>query len=268
MSAYRTLLFAVDRGVATITLNRPRQRNAIGDGMRDELADAYAACDRDDSVRAIVLTGTPPAFCAGADLSGGDQTFAAPGPGFTAAGVAVPAWSLSKPVIAAVNGHALGLGLTLALQCDIRFFAADARYGVVQIRRGVVGDAYAHWVLPRLVGIANAAEILLTGAVFDGHRAVQLGLGSRVLDAAEVLPAAMDLARDIAENTAPMSVAASKRLLWDSFDLDREAVGARETEIHLQLMGHEDAKEGVRAYLEGRPPNWTAQPRDPTAQPD
>jgi enoyl-CoA hydratase/carnithine racemase len=93
---------------------------------------------------------------------------------------------------------------------------------------------------------------------------VQLGLGSRVLDAADVLPAALELARDIAENTAPMSVAASKRLLWDSFDLDREAVGARETEIHLQLMGHEDAKEGVRAYLDGRPPNWTGPPRDPT----
>jgi enoyl-CoA hydratase/carnithine racemase len=265
LPSYRTLLTAVDRGVATITLNRPRQRNAVGDGMRDELADAYRVCGSDDSVRVIVLTGTPPAFCAGADPSGGEQTFAEPGPGFSAAGIAVPAWSLSKPVIAAVNGHALGLGLTLALQCDIRFFAADARYGVVQVRRGIVGDAFAHWVLPRLVGIANAAEILLTGAVFDGHRAVQLGLGSRVLDAADVLPAALDVAHDIAENTAPMSVAASKRLLWDSFDLDREAVGARETEIHLQVMGHEDAREGVRAYLAGRGPKWTGTPRDPTA---
>jgi enoyl-CoA hydratase/carnithine racemase len=215
-------------------------------------------------VRVIVLTGTPPAFCAGADLGGGEQTFAEPGPGFSAAGIAVPAWSLSKPVIAAVNGHALGLGLTLALQCDIRFFAADARYGVVQVRRGVVGDAYSHWVLPRLVGIANAAEILLTGAVFDGQRAVELGLGSRVLDAGDVLPAALQLAHDIAENTAPMSVAASKRLLWDSFDLDREAVGARETDIHLHVMGHEDAREGVRAHLQGRPPRWTGTPHDPT----
>jgi len=105
------LLFAVDRGVATVTLNRPQQRNAIGDGMRDELAGAYRACDRDDSVRVIVLTGTPPAFCAGADLGGGEQTFAEPGPGFSATGIDVPAWTLSKPVIAAVNGHAIGLGL-------------------------------------------------------------------------------------------------------------------------------------------------------------
>lgn len=262
---YRTLLTHVDAGVATITLNRPAQRNAIGDGMRDELADAYRMFDDDERVRAVVLTGTPPAFCAGADLAPGENTFTAPGAGFSAAGIDVPAWTLSKPVIAAVNGHAIGLGLTLALQCDIRLFADDARYGVVQVRRGVVGDAGSHWILPRLVGIARAAEILLTGTTFDGHRAVELGLGSRVLPADEVLPAALALARDIAENTAPMSVAASKRLLWDSFDLDRAAVAARETEIHLRLMGHDDAKEGVRAFLQRRPPAWTGRPIDPTA---
>jgi enoyl-CoA hydratase/carnithine racemase len=262
---YRTLLLAIDTGVATITLNRPEQRNAVGDGMREELADAYLTCDRNDDVRAIVLTGAPPAFCSGADLGSGEDTFAAPGPGFTAAGIDVAAWTLSKPVIAAVNGHAIGLGLTLALQCDIRFFAADARYGVVQVRRGVVGDAYSHWVLPRLVGIANAAEILLTGATFDGNRAVALGLGSRVLDADEVLPAALEVAHDIAENTAPMSVAASKRLLWDSFDLDRAAVGRRETDIHVAIMGHDDAREGVRAFMANRRPQWSGNPVDPTA---
>ena len=262
---YRTLLLANDGGVATITLHRPRQRNAVGDGMREELADAYRTCDRDDDVRVIVLTGAPPAFCAGADLGEGEDTFAEPEAGFSAAGIDVPAWTLSKPVIAAVNGHAIGLGLTLALQCDIRFFAADARYGIVQVRRGVVGDAYSHWILPRLVGIANAAEILLTGATFDGRRAVELGLGSRVLDADEVLPAALALAHDIAENTAPMSVAASKRLLWESFDLDRAAVGRRETEIHLALMSHDDAKEGVRAFTADRPPTWSGNPTDPTA---
>jgi enoyl-CoA hydratase/carnithine racemase len=133
------------------------------------------------------------------------------------------------------------------------------------VRRGVVGDAYSHWVLPRLVGIANAAEILLTGATFDGHRAVELGLGSRVLDADEVLPAALAVAHDIAENTAPMSVAASKRLLWDSFDLDRAAVGDRETAIHLAVMGHDDAREGVRAFIARRPPQWSGRPVDPTS---
>ncbi|MEN4398545.1 enoyl-CoA hydratase/isomerase family protein [Mycolicibacterium senegalense] len=262
---YRTLRVTLDGSVATVTMNRPEHRNAFGGGMREELADAYLRCDADDAIRVIVLTGTPPAFCAGADLGAGEQTFTGPGAEFSAAGLAVPAWTLGKPVIAAVNGHAVGIGLTLALQCDIRFFAADARYGVVQVRRGMVGDAYSHWVLPRLVGLANAAEILLTGATFDGHRAVELGLGSRVLPAEQVLPAALELARDIATNTAPMSVAASKRLLWDSYDLDRAGVGARETEIHLRLMVHDDAREGVRAYLERRDPRWTGRPVDPTS---
>ncbi len=257
LPSYRSLLLAVDRGVATITLNRPGRRNAVGDGMRTELSDAYRWCDAADEVAAVVLTGAPPAFCAGADLAAGERTFTDPGPGFSAAGVDVPAWSVSKPVIAAINGHAIGLGLTLALQCDIRIFAADAQYGVVQVRRGMVGDAYAHWILPRLVGLSNAAEILLSGATFDGHRAVALGLGSRVLDAPDVLPAARELAYDIAVNAAPASVAASKRLLWESFDLDRAQVGARETEIHLDLMGLDDASEGVRAFMEHRPPRWT-----------
>jgi enoyl-CoA hydratase/carnithine racemase len=260
LPAYRTLNLSVERGVATITLNRPRQRNAVGDGMREELADAYRRADADDAVRVVVLTGAPPAFCAGADLAAGDRTFTDPAEGFSAAGIEVPAWSLAKPVIAAVNGHALGLGLTLALQCDIRIFAADGHYGVVQVRRGVVGDAYSHWVLPRLVGLSTAAEILLTGATFDGHRAVAMGLGSRVLPADEVLPAALHLAHDIADNTAPRSVAASKRLLWQSFDLDRDEVGARETGIHLELMRHDDAREGVRAFLQKRPPRWTGSP--------
>ena len=149
------------------------------------------------------------------------------------------------------------VGSTLALQCDIRFFAADAQYGVVQVRRGMVGDAYSHWILPRLVGLSNAAEILLSGDTFDGRRAVALGLGSRVLDADEVLPAALEVAHDIAKNAAPASVAASKRLVWDSFDLDRDAVGRRETDIHLELMRLDDAKEGVRAFLERRAPRWT-----------
>lgn len=123
----------------------------------------------------------------------------------------------------------------------------------------MVGDAYSHWVLPRLVGLSNAAEILLSGATFDGHRAVALGLGSRVLDAADVLPAALELAHDIAKNAAPASVAASKRLLWDSFDLDRAGVGARETEIHLQLMRPTTPRKVLRAFQERRPPTWTGE---------
>jgi len=261
--SYRTLLFDVAGGVATITLNRPAQRNAFGDGMGDELADAYRRCDRDDAVRAVVLTGTPPAFCAGADLGTGGDTFGTPDRStFSAAALATPAWEVRKPVIAAVNGHAIGLGFTLTLQCDIRIFAADAKYGIVQARRGVMGDAYSHWTLPRIVGQSTAAEILLTGRMFDGTAAKAMGLCSRVLPNDEVLDAALDIAHDIATNVAPMSAALSKRLLWSSWGLDPAGVERAETAMHHVIMGRPDAREGVMAFLERRDPQWTASVND------
>jgi enoyl-CoA hydratase/carnithine racemase len=257
VSEYQDIRFEVRDRVATITLDRPESRNAFGGSMRTELEDAYRRCDTDDEIRAVVLTGTPPAFCAGADLSGGGETFGAPDPStFSAAAIDPPAWEIRKPVIAAVNGHAIGLGLTLAIQCDLRFMAADAKYGVVQVRRGVMGDAYVHWALPRIVGMANAAEVLLTGATFDGHDMQRLGIASRCLPNDEVLAAALATARDIAVNTAPLSVAFSKRLLWQSFELDRAEVGRLETELHHHLMGSDDAREGVMAFLERRDPEW------------
>ncbi len=258
MSEYQDLRFEVRDQVATITLHRPDVRNAFGGSMKAELEDAYRRCDTDDDIRAVVLTGTPPAFCAGADLSSGGDTFGAPDAStFSAAAIDPPAWAIRKPVIAAVNGHAIGLGLTLAIQCDLRFMAADAKYGVVQVRRGVMGDAYVHWSLPRIVGMANAAEILLTGRTFDGHEMQRLGVASRCLPNDEVLPAAWEVAHDIAVNTAPMSVAFSKRLLWQSFELDRSEVGRLETELHHHLMGSDDAREGVMAFLERRDPVWS-----------
>ena len=177
-----TVRYDVADGVATVTLHRPEVRNAFGAGMGQELDDAYRRADADDGVRAIVLTGTPPAFCAGADMTSGGSTFNAPDERtFSAAAVKLPAWKLRKPVIAAVNGHAIGVGFTITLHCDLRIFAADGKYGVVQSRRGVMGDAYSHWTLPRLVGIERAADILFTGRTFDGHEAKELGVCSRVL---------------------------------------------------------------------------------------
>lgn len=253
-----SVLYDVADGVATVTLHRPEVRNAFGAGMGDELAAAYRAADADDSVRAVVLTGTPPAFCAGADLSSGGDTFAKRDEGdFSAAAVPVRAWDIAKPVIAAVNGHAIGIGFTITLQADIRIFAADAKYGIVQARRGVMGDGYSHWTLPRIAGFSSAAEILLTGRTFDGHEAKDLGVCSRVLPNDEVLPAARELARDIAVNTAPLSVAASKALLWSTWDHDAEGIERLETEYHHVLMAHPDAREGVLAFLERRDPRWT-----------
>ncbi|WP_067817725.1 enoyl-CoA hydratase/isomerase family protein [Nocardia inohanensis] len=254
---FETLRMEVDEGIAVVTLNRPARRNAFTGEMGAELTAAYRYCDGADEVRVVVLTGAPPAFCAGADLGAGDRTFSESGAEFSAAGIALPAWRIRKPVIAAVNGHALGIGLTLALQADLCLMATDAKYGVLQVRRGMIGDAYSHWVLPRLVGVSRAAYLLLTGDTFDGRRAREMGLCLETLPADQVLGAAMELARDIAENTAPLAVAASKRLLWSSFERDSAGVGESETDLHLLLMGHEDAREGVRAFQERRSPKWT-----------
>lgn len=250
--------FEVESHVARLTLNRPDALNAFTGVMGEQLGAAYAACDSDDEIRAVVLTGAGRAFCAGADMSAGAATFAKPDEaGFSAAAVDPPAFRVRKPVIAAVNGHAVGIGLTLALQCDVRILAREGKYGVVQVRRGVMPDAYAHWTLPRIVGVSRAAEILLAGRTYDAEEAEALGLASRVLPAAEVLPAALELAHDLAQNAAPLSVALSKRLLWESAMLTPEQVEHKETALHQHLMARADAIEGGAAYVEKRAPRWT-----------
>jgi enoyl-CoA hydratase/carnithine racemase len=247
-----------DDGVLVATLNRPDTRNAFSGPMGKALSEIYRRADTDDAVRVVVVTGTPPAFCAGADFSGGSQVFERQeSTSFSANPLTTSAWQIRKPVIAAVNGHAIGIGFTITLQCDVRIFAADAKYGIVQTRRGVMGDGYSHWTLPRIAGMSAAAEILLSGRMFDGHEAKDLGVCSRVLPNDEVLDAALGLAHDIAENTAPLSVAYSKRLLWATWDLDAAGVERVETSMHHHLMAHPDAKEGPLAFLERRPPNWS-----------
>jgi enoyl-CoA hydratase/carnithine racemase len=251
------LLLEIEAGVATITLHRPEVRNAFSGAMGEALGAAYLRCDEDDAVRAVVLTGSGDAFCVGADMSAGGDTFASRDAGdFSAAAFDPPAFAIRKPVIAAVNGHAIGLGFTMALQCDLRILAREAKYGVVQVRRGVMPDAYAHYTLPRIVGISRAAELLLTGRKIDGDEAERLGLATRVVAAAEVLDTAHEIARDIARNTAPLSVGVTKRLLWESGALDAAGIERRETALHHHLMGRADAVEGVTAYLERRAPQW------------
>jgi len=258
---YQDIRFEVSSGVAVITLDRPATRNAFTGRMGIEIGHAYRSCDASDDVRAVVLTGTPPAFCAGADLTRGADTFTGTGEvtssdTFTAAGVDPPAFAIRKPVIAAVNGHAIGIGLTLALQCDIRVIADDAKYGIVQVRRGMLGDAYSHWTLPRIAGLANAADILLTGRMFDGREAQSMGLASRCLPADQVLPTAIEIASDIATNAAPVSVAMSKRLLWDALGRTPHEVEQLERALHLHLMDGPDVREGPVAFLEKRTPEW------------
>jgi enoyl-CoA hydratase/carnithine racemase len=245
-------------GVAVATLNRPDTRNALSGAMGWALSEVYRRADTDDAIRVVVLTGTPPAFCAGADFSSGSDVFESPESStFSACPVEPTAWQIRKPVIAAVNGHAIGIGFTLALHCDIRILALDAKYGVVQVRRGVMPDAFSHWTLPRIAGMGNAADILLTGRTFLGSEAKDLGLANRVLPNDEVLPAALELAHDMAVNTAPVSVAVAKRLMWGSFGLLPAQVEHAETELHHHVMGEADAREGVHAFLERREPRWS-----------
>lgn len=254
---YQDIRFALADGVATISLHRPEKLNAFSGRMGEELGHAFRRCDADDDVRAVVLTGSGRAFCSGADLSLGAETFAPQNASqFRASAVDPPAFLVRKPVVAAVNGHAIGLGLTLALQCDLRFVAREGTYGIVQVRRGVMPDAYSHWTLPRIVGLSRAADLLLSGRTFTGDEAFALGIASRVLPAAEVLPAALAWARDVAVNAAPLSVAITKRLLWQSPALGWDDVERFETDLHHHLLGAPDAREGPIAYLQKRAPRW------------
>lgn len=255
---YQHILFERQGPVAVVTLNRPDVLNAFSGQMGREVCDAYRRCDADDSVRAVVVTGSGRAFCAGADFSSGAAVFGAPSEqtAFSADPFDYPAWRVRKPVIAAVNGHAIGLGLTMTLHCDFRIVARQAKLGIVQNRRGVMPDLRSHWTLPRIVGFARATEILLTGKNFTGDDAERWGLANEAHDAAEVLPRSLELAHELATYVAPVSLAVSKRLLWSGRALRDDEVLDLETRLHLHLMGAPDAKEGVEAFLERREPQW------------
>ncbi|HEX6311765.1 MAG TPA: enoyl-CoA hydratase-related protein [Acidimicrobiia bacterium] len=256
------VIVEVDDGVAVVMLNRPEKLNAFSGRMGAELGQAYADCDADERVRAVVLTGAGRAFCAGADLDPGGDTFGAPGEAFSASPVRPRAWEVRKPVVAAVNGHAIGIGLTLTMQCDIRIVADDAKLAFAHVRRGVLPDAQSHWTVPRAIGSARTADLFLTGRTFSGREAAELGLASRALPRDDVLPAALASAREIAVHSAPQSVALTKRLLWSTGALDPDEVERLETEYHHLVMGAPDAREGVMAWVEKREPRWTGRVGD------
>jgi len=249
----------VSRGVAVLTLDGPETLNAFSADTGRQLSAAYAACDSDDEVRVVVLTGAGRAFCSGADLRPDAAAFV-PTESFSASPVQPPAFAVRKLVIAAVNGHALGIGLTLALQCDLRYVSLEAKLGIPQVRIGMIGDAQSHWTLQRIAGTAVAADLLLTGRTFGGDEASRLGIANHALPAEEVLPAALAMAYKVAAAASPAALALSKHLLWS--DLTAPEVASAETAAHQLLMGHSDAHEGPTAWRERRTPLWGFQVSD------
>jgi enoyl-CoA hydratase/carnithine racemase len=259
MMHYETIRFEIENRVATITLNRPERMNAWNDSMDSELQHALRHCDQNDDVRSVVVTGSGRAFCAGADLGGGGSTFEAR-PADVASDAFHP-WDLCKPVIAALNGHAVGVGITFAMGCDCRYVAEDAKISFAFVRRGVIPGFASHVTVARVVGLSNAADLMLSGRTIRGREAAALGLATQALPAEEVLPAAMALARDIAENTATASVAITKRLLWEGAALAASEMKRREDRLFAWLGSQPDAREGVEAFLERRAPRWSMSPR-------
>ena len=246
-----------DDGVLVATLNRPETRNAFSGAMGRALGDIYRMADTDDSVRVVVLTGTPPAFCAGADFSNGSDVFErSDAPAFSANPVNPPAWRIRKPVIAAVNGHAIGVGFTLTLHCDLRFMAAGTKLSTAFARRGLVAEHGSAWMLPRLIGPMNAADLLLSGRSITAEEAAGMGL-VRVLPADGFHAAVQAYAADLANNCSPRSMRVIKRqVTLAPFQTLSEAVEMAEVEQDA-TRGTEDRREGVAAFLEKRKPNFT-----------
>jgi enoyl-CoA hydratase/carnithine racemase len=264
--SFETLRYEVDDGVCTVTLNRPDKLNAVTAQSIEELIAAFDDADRDDGVRAVIVTGAGRAFCAGADLSGGGKTFGREGTSPTehrdgGGRVTLRLFDLMKPVIAAINGPAVGFGITMTLAMDIRIASSKARMGFVFSRRGVVPEACSTWFLPRIVGIAQAAEWVYTGRVFDADEALRGRLVSQVVAPDALLPAARTLAREIADNTSAVSVALSRQLLWKLLGADHPMVAHRLDSQGMFWSGRSaDAYEGVTSFVEKRPPRFTLKP--------
>jgi enoyl-CoA hydratase/carnithine racemase len=253
-------------GVLTITLSRPERLNAWTPTMGRELIEAFDRADADDDVRAIIVTGAGRGFCAGADLASGGETFDSRNregpdegavPRDTGGRVTLRIFDSTKPVIAAINGPAVGVGATMTLPMDVRLASEDARIGFVFVRRGIVPEACSSWFLPRVVGISRALEWVETGRVFSADEALQGGLVRSVHAAGDLLDAARALAREIADNAAPVSVALARQLLWRMLGAEHPMLAHRADSRGMFVRGQSaDAIEGITAFLEKRPPRF------------
>ncbi|UTP40352.1 enoyl-CoA hydratase-related protein [Phenylobacterium sp. LH3H17] len=267
--AYEHILCEVADGIMQVTLNRPDKLNAYTATMGAELAAAFDDADRDDAVRVVLVTGAGRGFCAGADMSAGagafDTTSAEGSVSFGdvskgrsgGSGMVGAVYECRKPSIAAFNGAAVGVGLTLTLPMDIRIAADTAKFGFVFARRGLVPEAGSAWFLPRIVGISQALRWCLDGALFSADDALKGGLVSEVVPAADLLPRARAIARSIADNTAPISVALTRQMLWRLSE-EPTPYGALKVDgaMAMALGATPDVREGVAAFLEKRPPRF------------
>jgi enoyl-CoA hydratase/carnithine racemase len=257
---FEHIRYEVADGVLTITLNRPDRLNAFTGTMMNELIASFDASDADDDVRAVIVTGEGRAFCAGADLAQGGETFDYRARGVTdevprdgGGRVVLRIYDSLKPVIAAINGPAVGVGITMTLPMDIRLAAPTAKIGFVFARRGIVPEAASSWFLPRLVGISQAMEWVATGRVFDAEEALSGGLIRSIHGPDDLLPFANVLAREIADNTAPVSVALARRLMWRGLGATHPMAAHRADSRAMFARGQSaDAVEGVTSFLEKR----------------
>lgn len=267
---YQEIGYQVEDGIATITLNRPEQLNAYTNRMRLETLDAFDRIDADDAVRVVVVTGAGRAFCAGADLSGGAGTFdydQAPEmfggddllqdgtPRDGGGTVVLRTARCLKPVIGAINGAAVGVGATMTLPMDVRIASEKARFGFVFARRGIVTEAASSWYLPRVVGISQAMEWAMTGRVFPASEALAGRLVSKVVPPEELLPAAYALAREVADNTSAVAVAAIRRLMYAGLSAETPwQAHANDSRLMTVLGAAPDVAEGIESFLAKRPP--------------
>lgn len=254
---YEEIAYDVRDGIATVTLDRPQSLNAFTHTMYTELVDVFDQIDQDDSVRAVVLTGRGRAFCAGADLSEPSAAFAVTGAAEDHRDIGgilnLRIVRALKPVIAAVNGPAVGIGASMTLVADVRFAADTAKIGFPFTRRGIVADGCSSFFLPRVVGISRAQEWLLTGRVFPASEALAAGLVRSVHPAEELLPAAYALAREIADHAAPVSVAYTRQMLWRMLEAGHPEEAHRlESQLLFERGRSGDVREGVAAFLEKR----------------
>ena len=268
--AYKDILYSVKNKILTITLNRPDRLNAVTVRMGDELKAAFDRSDGDDTIRAVIVTGNGRAFCAGADLeSGGDAFDFEKAKGAVTAAthrdeggiIALRIFDSIKPVIAAINGPAVGFGVTVTLPMDIRIASDKARFGFVFTRRGIVPEACSTWFLPRIVGISQASEWVYSGRIFSAEEALKGGLVRSIHAPNDLLVAANDLAREIADNTSAVSVALSRQMMWRMLGADHPMEAHKLDSRGMFFTGKSaDAREGIRSFLEKKAPNFTGKP--------